>query len=290
MKKSILISLIALAGLSSPGAIAQERLKNAKIFDVHLHGNPSVEHQLNDLKDHGVYKAAVSTSWPLQQRYSDADSLEILHGLMVPCPDGRVPYSLQPCFDDGTEWPPLDWVEGLMKGGKLDFLGEVLTQYYGISSSDTSMHPYYALAEMYAVPVGIHTGSAGPDHGSRNFKEEMGNPLLLKEILDRFPKLRVWIMHAGLPFYEETIEILKAYPHVYLDVSAINNPHIIKPEVFSQVMKSLVDAGFEGRIMFGSDNGDIEVMIRAITSLPFLSEDQKENILFRNAERFFATR
>jgi len=258
-----------------------------KVFDVHLHGNPSKESQLNTLKKSGVYKAAISTSWSLQEQYTDTDSLEILQGMMIPCPNGRVPYSQQLCFDNGQAWPSTDWVEELMKQKKIDFLGEVLTQYYGISSSDTSMYPYYALAEKYNIPVGLHTGSAGPDHGCPHFKEEMGNPELITNALTHFPKLRVWLMHAGLPFYNETIRMMKNYPNLYVDLSAINNPNILKTELFSKTVQSLIDEGFEDRLMFGSDNGDISVMINSITSLPFLSENQKHKILYLNAERFF---
>lgn len=261
-----------------------------KVFDVHLHGDPDVHAQLNTLEQNGVYKAAVSTSWRLQQSYTSKKSFDILKGLMLPCPNGRVPYSQQSCFDGGEEWPSVEWVESLMKDGKLAFLGEVLTQYYGISSSDTMMYPYYSLAEKYGVPVGIHTGSAGPDHGCPNFEEHLGNPMLLKPTLDRFTKLKVWLMHAGLPFYDETVSVMKDYPNLYVDISAINNPQIVNPEMFSKTIKSLIDQGFESRIMFGSDNGNIRIMIGSITSLPFLSHEQKENILYRNAERFFLIR
>src|SRR5688500_6379429 len=57
---------------------------------------------------------------------------------MVPCPNGKVPYSLQKCFEDGKKYPGIRWVEEQIKLGKIDFLGEVLSQYYGISSFDSA--------------------------------------------------------------------------------------------------------------------------------------------------------
>ncbi|MCR6718733.1 MAG: hypothetical protein NVV59_00215 [Chitinophagaceae bacterium] len=75
---------------------------------------------------------------------------------MFPCPEGKVPYSLQPCYESGQEWPPINWVEEQIKSKSIDFLGEILNQYYGISSSDSLLFPYYALAEKYQIPVGIH--------------------------------------------------------------------------------------------------------------------------------------
>lgn len=265
----------------------QQKNKSIKIFDVHLHGNKEAEQQLNKLKNAGVYKIAVSTSWDLQQQYSKNKEIEVLHGLMFPCPNGKVPYSQQPCFADGKDWPEIAWVEELIKQKKINFLGEVLSQYFGISSSDSSLFPYYALAEKYNLPVGIHSGSAGPDHGSPFFKEEMGNPALLTKALQRFPKLKIWIMHAGGPYLKEAIQLMKNYPGVFTDISAINNPQIMPPAIFSKTMHELIDAGLGDRIMFGSDNGEINTMIASVNNLHFLSGEQKEKIFYKNAETFF---
>src|SRR5690606_24365186 len=113
--------------------------------------------------------------------------LTVLTGLMVPCPEGKVPYSLQFCFENGQEFPDINWVEQMINEGNIQFIGEVLSQYYGISPSDGKLFPYYALAEKYGLPVGIHTGLAGPDHGSPNFRVSLGKPILLEKLLQKFP-------------------------------------------------------------------------------------------------------
>jgi len=263
-----------------------EKSSGLKIFDVHLHGDAAPEKQLSNLATNGVGTIAVSTSWAQQQTYQSND-LTILHGLFVPCPNGKVPYSLQQCFEDGKEWPDVSWVEQQIKDKKIDFIGEVLAQYHGISSSDSLMYPYYALAEKYNLPVGIHTGSAGPDHGSPNFKEEMGNPLLLKGALAKFPKLKVWLMHGGGPFVKECIEMMKTYPGLYADISVLNNPNIIPAKDFALIMKEFIDAGLEDRLLFGSDNADVKTCIAAVEGLEFLSAKQKEKIFHLNAGSFF---
>ncbi len=267
------------------GATAQQ-----KVFDVHLHGARDVSSQLASLKDAGVYRIAVSTSWDLQQTYSKQDDLQSMHGLMIPCPNGKVPYSLQTCFEDGREWPSVDWVEGQIKTGNIDFIGEVLAQYHGISSSDSALMPYYRLALKYNIPVGIHTGSAGPDHGCPNFREDMGNPMLMENLLKQLPNLRVWIMHAGAPYHEEAIAIMKRFPNVYTDISAINNPMILGPEIFAGIIQSFISNGLEDRIMFGSDNGDIDSTMKSVVQLSFLTEEQRQKIFYRNAEEFFRRR
>src|SRR3546814_18232537 len=120
------------------------------------------------------------------------------------------------------------------------------------------MDPYYSLAIHYDRPGGIHTGSAGPDHDSPNFREDLGNPALLWELLARHPGLRLWIMHSGAPFFDETVAIMREYPRIYADISVINNPRIVPPQAFTTMMRALLDAGLGDRIMFGSDNADID--------------------------------
>jgi uncharacterized protein len=258
-----------------------------KIFDVHLHGSNDPLAQTIKLTQAGVYKIAISTSWDLQQNYNKLDGLDVLRGLMVPCPNGKVPYSLQTCFTSGNDWPAIEWVEEQIKSGNIKFIGEVLSQYYGISPSDTLLLPYYRLAKKYDIPVGIHTGSAGPNHGCPNFKEELGDPQLMETFLRQVPGLKVWIMHAGAPFHQQAINVMKQFPQVYTDISAINNPAILSPEKFAAVIKLYIDNGLEDRIMFGSDNGEIKATINSISQLNFLTKEQKEKIFYRNAETFF---
>jgi hypothetical protein len=257
------------------------------VFDVHLHGAREPRTQLDDLTKAGVYKIAISTSWDLQQHYRKKGDLQVLRGLMVPCPNGKVPYSLQSCFKGGNEWPSLDWVEEQIKTGNINFIGEVLSQYHGISSSDSMLLPYYRLAKKHNIPVGIHTGSAGPDHGCPNFQEQLGNPSLMATLLKQVPGLRVWIMHAGAPYHQEAINIMTNFPQVYTDISAINNPNILNQEQFAAIVKLFVDSGLEDRIMFGSDNGNIDTTIKSVSQLFFLTKKQKEKIFHLNAERFF---
>ena len=149
------------------------------------------------------------------------------------------------------------------------------------------MFPYYALAQEFKLPIGIHTGLAGPNHGCPNYKPSMGDPILMKKSLTMFPNLRVWLMHAGAPYLNGTLAILTDYPNVFVDISVISNPDIVKTKDFHSYMKSLIDPGFEDRLMFGSDNDDLTKLISAINELEFLSTQQKEKIFYKNAARFF---
>lgn len=255
------------------------------IFDTHLHHNPETKKQFEGFKNYKIVNGAISSSWDNLDKYRS--NQELLIGLMFPCPNGIVPYSGQKCFSDGSEFPDIDWVRQQIIDKKIDFLGEVLNEYYGISPSDSSLHPYYGLAQEFNLPIGIHSGLAGPNHLCPNYNPEMGDPILMKTILTKFPGLKIWIMHAGAPYLKGTLEILRDYPQVYADISVLANPDIMDNENFNSYMKSLIDAGFENRLMFGSDNGDLNKMINAINELDFLTVEQKEKIFFGNAETFF---
>lgn len=94
-------------------------------------------------------------------------------------------------------------------------------------------------------------------------------------------------MHAGAPFVQETIALMKYYQTVYADISVISNPYIFSPGEFQEIMRQLIQAGLEDRLMFGTDNGDIRSILDN-TDLLTLTPEQKEKILYRNAEKFFS--
>jgi predicted TIM-barrel fold metal-dependent hydrolase len=170
-------------------------------------------------------------------------------------------------------------------------LGELGLQYRGVRPSDVSMDPYFKLAETLDIPVGIHTGlgDAGtPYNCCPKFRTSLGNPQLIEDVLVRYPKLRVSLMHAGYPYLAETKALLYVYPQVYVDIGVLD---WALPRVeFHSYLKALVDAGFAKRIMFGSDQmvwpEAIGQAIDGVESVPFLTPEQKRDIFYNNAATF----
>ncbi len=75
------------------------------------------------------------------------------------------------------------------------------------------------------------------------------------------------------------------YPQLYADVSTIT--WVIPRVVFYDYLEALVRAGLGKRLMFGSDQMRWPEKIgEAIKQAPFLSEEQKRDILYNNAVRF----
>jgi predicted TIM-barrel fold metal-dependent hydrolase len=173
---------------------------------------------------------------------------------------------------------------------RLGLLGEIGAQYEGLSASDQQFEEYYALAEEYDIPVGIHTGSASPRSTQRhpNFRVRYGNPLLLEDMLVKHPNLCVYMMHGGLPWLTETLAMLHMYPDLYVDIAVKN--WIIPREKFHPYLKAVIDAGYGKRIMFGSDQmfwpEAIGLAIEGIESAECLTLEQKADIFYNNAARF----
>lgn len=123
---------------------------------------------------------------------------------------------------------------------------------------------------------------------SPKFRGSMGNPLLLEEVLARHPKLRLWIMHAGYPMIDNLLTLLQANSHVYVDVAGLIWSYPMK-EV-NRYIERIVDAGFEDRVMFGTDQmmwpGLMAVSIGVIQNADYLTPQQKRDILYNNAARF----
>ncbi len=193
-------------------------------------------------------------------------------------------------FEFGQHQPSVDSLRRLFHRGPFAVLGEISNQYVGIAPDDERMEPYWALAEELDIPVAIHLGE-GPPGAARlipTYRARLSSPYLLEEVLIRHPRLRVSVMHYGSPLIEEMIAMLGAYPQLYVDIGGIQ--WFYPRAYFYSQLQRFIDAGFGKRVMFGSDQmnwpGVIEPAIAIIEEAPFLTEEQKRDILYNNAARF----
>lgn len=174
-----------------------------------------------------------------------------------------------------------------LASGRYAVIGEVLAQYHGLTPNDPTFEPFLALAEELDKPLTVHMGLGAP--GSREFRMSLSDPLLFEDALVRHPKLRLCVCHAGWPLLDRMIALLYYYPQVYVDTAFID--WYLPRKEFHAYLRRLVEAGFAKRIMFGTDMlywpGAIPLAIESIRSAEFLSADQKRDILYNNAARFF---
>jgi len=186
---------------------------------------------------------------------------------------------------------PLDELQKYFTKDGFKVMGEIGLQYEGLSPSDPSVDAYFALAEELDIPVAIHMGTGGSGRANitmPKFRGSMGNPLLLEELLARHPKLRVQVMHAGYPMIDNMLTLLQANSHVYVDVAGLIWSYPLT-EV-NRYIQRLVEAGFEDRVMFGTDQLEwpklMSYSISIIQNADYLSPEQKRDILYNNAVRF----
>jgi uncharacterized protein len=181
------------------------------------------------------------------------------------------------------------------QNGRAAAVGEIMGQYFGLEPADPVLEPYWAMAESLDVPVMIHTGTSFPEtayHGYPAFRLRFGNPLLLEDVLVKHPRLRLWIAHGGLPWTQETFALMDQYPNVYMDISTIDwilGEH--GKQGFYDFLLAAMRHGYGKRMMFGSDEmawpDAIGLSIRTVDAAPFLTNEQKADIFYNNAARFF---
>ncbi|MDX1753717.1 MAG: amidohydrolase family protein [Salinimicrobium sediminis] len=170
--------------------------------------------------------------------------------------------------------------------GRFTGMGEIGAQLAGVAPNDPVLDPWFKLAEEQDIPVLIHTLGIGPY--TPHFRSAAGNPLLLEDVLKKYPKLRLFVENAGYPYAEEMIAMMYQYPQLHADVSTIT--WVIPRTAFYDHLEKFMRAGLGKRIMFGSDQmvwpEKIGAAVEAIQKAPFLSQKQKEDIFYNNAARF----
>lgn len=190
------------------------------------------------------------------------------------------------------EWTP-EAFEALVKNGEVDVFGEIGAFYRGNTLADSFYDPYLKICEQYGVPVAYHTGGGPPEttyRGAPNARLISGNPLLIEDVLVEYPKLKIYLMHAGEFYFEEAARLMMSYPQVYADLGVVLWAHPTTKYYGRQFLLRAKEFGLIDRVMFGSDQmvwpHAIKASIDQLNSLDFLSEQDKRDILYNNAVRF----
>jgi predicted TIM-barrel fold metal-dependent hydrolase len=193
--------------------------------------------------------------------------------------------------DGGPNSPTVEILRQRIQEGAVRVLAEVTLQYRGKEPGDPAFEPYLALAEEMDIPVGIHMGPGPPGApylGRSSYLARLSSPLLLEDVLVRHPRLRIYVMHAGWPMLDDLLALMWTHPQVHVDLGVIS--FALPPAEFHRYLRTIVEAGFGERVMFGSDQmiwpEAIGFGIDNIEGAGYLSENQKRDILYNNAARF----
>ena len=122
---------------------------------------------------------------------------------------------------------------------------------------------------------------------SPGFRMAAGDPLLLEGVLLRHKRLRLFVMHAGWPRLDEMMALLTRTRTCTSTSPGCSRRRSRRAPVTSGICRALVESGFARRIMFGSDfPNQLEAGVQMILDAEFLTIDQKNDVLCRNAARF----
>ena len=195
-------------------------------------------------------------------------------------------------LDDPSQFMTAQELDRLFREKRVDVFGEVAAQYAGYSPSDPAFDAYWAVAAKHGVPVGIHTGGAPPRTPYTccpKFRLALGDPLLLEDLLVKYPALKVYVMHAGGFFPENALMLMTMYPQIYVDIGALSWTPIagdlLEPFLQEAKRRRMLD-----RVMFGSDQmrwpEAIALAIDRVNRLDFLTVEEKAHIFYDNAAKF----
>jgi len=274
------------------------------IIDMHVHafpangekdyyGNPSpgddeemFQETYKQFREWNVVKAVVSGSLEHVEKWKSKDvDNRIIRGVFMESPDVAYPYPGKGGIEIGR-------FEELVKSGKIEVFGEIGPNYGGTKITDSGYQPYLEICERHDIPVCVHTGGMGPDITLIRPKARLSlcDPLLIEDVLVKYPNLRVYLAHAGEHFHEDVLALMNVYPNLYTDVSVLLWVAPTAKRLGREFLAKAKEDGFLDRVMFGSDQMQwphaIGMSIEYLNSLKFLSEQDKRDILYNNAARF----
>lgn len=110
--------------------------------------------------------------------------------------------------------------------------------------NDRKVWPIYEKAQELGIPVVFHVGTTpfGP-----LVKLAQANPILIDEIANDFPKLKIILTHLGTLWSDEAFMVAEKNPHVYVDTAAY--PYEIKKLLTVDLIKRVG----EDKFIFGTD-------------------------------------
>lgn len=151
--------------------------------------------------------------------------------------------------------------------------------------TDPLLTEVWGIVEDAGIPVVIHCGS-GPAPG------EFTGPEPIRELLHRFPRLRLIVAHMGMPEYGEFLDICAAHEEVRLDTTMAFTGFSEETMPFPKDRYGkLIELG--DRILFGSDFPNIPYgythALEALADLPGVDAEWMRKVLHNNAFRLFQT-
>lgn len=117
--------------------------------------------------------------------------------------------------------------------------------YAGIDPRDPRCDSLYAYCQERQLPIMMHCGA------TYNSKAPLGfsRPWLWDEVAIKYPNLKMVLAHAGHPFCEECLVVIRKHPNMYADISAL----YYRPWQFYNMLIAAQEYKVTHKLLFGTD-------------------------------------
>lgn len=291
MKPKLLISLLLFFIMTMQG-LSQDGVK--PIIDMHLHDFTAESYFTGSSPD-GI-ESPQSLDAFRKETMRQLKKYNVIRAV-VSTIGGTNTWDGEGIFISGyyIEAPLTDTTEFIRKieAGEIEVFGEIGAIYGGYTLSDPSFDAYMSICERYDIPVAVHTGGSEPNitYGCcPNFRLRYGDPFTVEDVIAKYPKLRIYLMHAGEVYHEHAIRLMLQYEQVYVDLGALLWIEDFLIDYAEQFLQNAKKYNLIDRVMYGSDQvvwpHGISKSIETLDSFDFLTEEDKRKILYHNAVRF----
>lgn len=282
-----LITISILFGMLTSYALAQDGIK--PIIDVHVHGFNEQTYKVIEGSPNS-YEAFKKEMRNVFKKYN------IVYAVKS---GGKFDEDLEKIMLKGYEsnnYPKFDTIrfKKLIDQKTIQVWGEFMPMFNGMTLADKEFEPYLQICEREGIPIALHTGR-GPTNiqmGYPKFRLALGDPLLIEPVLIKYPKLKIYLMHSGIPFYENTLALMDQYPQVYAGLGWVLFSYLkTTQQQVEDFLRKVKEYDMVDRVMFGSDcmywPDELENSIKRLESFDFLDEQDKRKIFYDNAVQFF---
>ncbi|AVR44935.1 hypothetical protein C7S20_06435 [Christiangramia fulva] len=267
----------------------------SQIIDVHLHSYTDEDYYGGRPYPLGNISSPATAKGHLKRTIELMDSLHIEYAVISNSLKANEKWMeaddrFIPGYSAGTDLIPVDEFEQLIKNGKIKVFGEVGSVYDGTTLTNPIYKPYIEICEKYGIPVMYHTGPPAPHSESKAKRIFKGDPALIEDIIATYPNIKICLQHAGAIFWENAVILMAYYPNVYSDLGVLFWASPISEEIAVNFLKKCKNYGVLNKVMYGTDQmvwpESMVVSIDKFNALGFLTEKEKQMILYDNAKEF----
>ena len=117
--------------------------------------------------------------------------------------------------------------------------------YQDFNPADPKHDPLYRKAQELDIPIFWHQATTM----FRVTPLKWSQPVLIDEVAQRFPKLRMMLCHIGHPWFADAVMVIRKHENVYGDMSGYGFRRLR----FYQALRTAIEYDVGHKILFGSD-------------------------------------